>query len=89
MANLAEDGERCRADAFRRAVVAHEIGERGLQRLVPLAQFIVCGVCYLGRVLAVIEVVVARDLDRKPGELGARLLLGQILWIARERARLS
>ena len=59
--DLAEAFGRRRADAFRGAVGAHELGEACLDRRVAPAQCVVLGVGDLRRVLAVIELVMVAD----------------------------
>ena len=77
MADLAEGFERGGADTPGGAVVAHEVGKTRLDSSVALNQRVVVGVRDFGCVLAVVELVVARDLGGQIRKLGLGLSLGE------------
>ncbi len=77
MGDLRESRQRRRADLLRRAVIADEFGEAGFDRQIALLQRIIGRVGNLGRVLAVIEIVVARNLCGEPFEFGLGFGFGE------------
>ena len=77
--HLAEVLDRWRADPMRRAVGPDPIGKARLDRLIAPAQPVVLGIGDFGRVLAIVEPVVTRDLGSEEGELRRRLLRAQPL----------
>ena len=81
--DLRETGGGRGADPARRAVVAHQVGETGLYRVVAAAQRVVFRVRHLGSVAPVIALVVVGDLVRQPLELGFRLGAGQGVGVLR------
>ena len=79
VADLLELLGRCRAEAFRRAVVADQRREARFDRGVALAQRVVVGVGDRGGVFLVIRDVVLRDLGREAFELGGGFGLRELI----------
>ena len=77
MGDLGEGLRGRRADPQARAVGARQIGEPGFDFVIASPQPVVFGVADIGRVVVMIEPVVAGNLGRQPLELGLRLRRAQ------------
>ncbi len=78
VADLPETPGRRRADLLRRRFRGDEIGKALLDRVEALAQRVVLGIGDARRVVLIIALVVALELQRKPHMLGLRLRLGEV-----------
>ena len=79
MRDLGKAGGRRGADPARRAVGADQLGKARLDRGVAAAQLVIIGIGDLRRGFGVIEPVVMANLRGQRGQLGAGLLLGQLI----------